>query len=396
MSDSGELLAAASRACGIQAAVLPMQDEESLEWARKFTSSRECFPMICTTGSLLKKLHEPGVDPSRIAFFMPSHSGPCRFGQYNKLQRVLLEKLGFGEVEIVSPNNRNSYADFSRGQGVKFRLLAWKGLVAAEMLGKMRQERRPYEAVPGSTEQVYREHLARLVASVERGARDTLQVLREAGEAFRGIRMLDLPRKPVVAVVGEIFMRDNPFCSGFVRQRLEGLGAETIMAPVREWIELSSQRWAQESRWRGQPLNVLKARIQAFFQHRIGRRFERAMEPYVETERIIPVERMMELCGPYIHRDYVGDPPIALGAAAALWGTGISGVAAILPFTCLPGTIVASLSSSFRKDHDELPWVDIAYDGQEDTGIATRLQAFVHQAREYCRRHGHDRPRVWD
>jgi predicted nucleotide-binding protein (sugar kinase/HSP70/actin superfamily) len=104
---------------------------------------------------------------------------------------------------------------------------------------------------------------------------------------------------------------------------------------------------------------------------------------------------MMELCGPYIHRDYVGDPPIALGAAAALWRTGISGVAAILPFTCLPGTIVASLSASFRKDHDELPWVDIAFDGQEDTGIATRLQAFVHQAREYCRRHGYDRPRTW-
>ena len=104
---------------------------------------------------------------------------------------------------------------------------------------------------------------------------------------------------------------------------------------------------------------------------------------------------MLELCGPYIHRDYVGDPPIALGAAAALAKTGISGVAAILPFTCLPGTIVASLSTSFRKDHDDMPWVDIAYDGQEDTGIATRLQAFVHQAREYCRRHGLDKPRVW-
>jgi predicted CoA-substrate-specific enzyme activase len=395
MNDGGELLAAASRACGIRAEVLPMQDQEALEWGRKYTSSRECFPMICTTGSLLKKLHEPGVDPARTAFFIPSHSGPCRFGQYHKLQRILMERLGFGEVEIVSPNNRNSYSDFSRGQGVKFRLLAWKGLVAAEMLGRMRQERRPYEAVPGATERVYRGELARLVASVEKGARDTLKLLKQAGEAFRGVPMRDLPRKPLIAVVGEIFMRDNPFCSGFVRQRLEELGAETVMAPVREWIELSTRRWAEESGWRGEPLGVLKARVQAWFQHRIGRRFERAMEPYVETELIVAVERLLELSGPYIHRDYVGDPPIALGAAAALCRKGISGVAAILPFTCLPGTIVASLSASFRKDHDELPWVDIAYDGQEDTGIATRLQAFVHQAQEYCRRHGNDRPRVW-
>jgi predicted CoA-substrate-specific enzyme activase len=395
MNDAAYLLAAASRACGIPADVLPMQDQEALEWGRKFTSSRECFPMICTTGSILKKLHEPGVDPARTAFFMPSHSGPCRFGQYQKLQRIVLENLGFRDVEIISPNNRNSYADFSKGQGVKFRILAWKALVTAELLGRMRQERRPYEAVPGQTERVYREQLALLVGTVERGARDTLKALKRAGEAFREIPLLDIPRKPVIAVVGEIFMRDNPFCSGFVRQRLEELGAETIMAPTREWIELSSRRWAEESGWRGDALGVVKAKIQTFFQHRIGHRFEREMEDYLEAERIIPVERMMELCAPYIHRDYVGDPPIALGAAAALAKTGISGVAAILPFTCLPGTIVASLSASFRRDHEELPWVDIAYDGQEDTGIATRLQAFVHQAREYCRRHGLDKPRVW-
>ena len=396
MNDGAHLLAAASRACGIRAEVLPMQDAEALEWGRKYTSSRECFPMICTTGSLLKKLHEPGVDPARTAFFMPSHSGPCRFGQYHKLQRIILENLGFGDVQIVSPNNRNSYADFSRGQGVRFRLLAWKGLVAAEMLGRLGQERRPYEAVPGSVEQVYRQWLPRLVASVEAGARDTLQVMIRAAEAFRAIPMLTMPRKPVIAVVGEIFMRDNPFCSGFARQRLEELGAETVMAPVREWVELSSRRWAEESGWRREPLGVVRARIQAWFQHRIGRSFERALEDYLEVERIVPVERMMELCGPYIHRDYVGDPPIALGGASALARTGISGVAAILPFTCLPGTIVASLSASFRRDHDGLPWVDIAYDGQEDTGIATRLQAFVHQAREYCRRRGYDRPRVWN
>ena len=169
------------------------------------------------------------------------------------------------------------------------------------------------------------------------------------------------------------------------------------MAPVREWVELSSRRWAEESGWRREPLGVVRARIQAWFQHRIGRSFERALEDYR---------------GGRAHRaggtdDWSSAAPTSTGttwgirrspwaAASALARTGISGVAAILPFTCLPGTIVASLSASFRRDHDGLPWVDIAYDGQEDTGIATRLQAFVHQAREYCRRRGYDRPRVWN
>lgn len=33
------------------------------------------------------------------------------------------------------------------------------------------------------------------------------------------------------------------------------------------------------------------------------------------------------------------------------------------------------------------PWIDIAYDGQVDSGIETRLEAFVYQAGEYAHSH---------
>ena len=124
--------------------------------------------------------------------------------------------------------------------------------------------------------------------------------------------------------------------------------------------------------------------------------YEHALKDAIDSHRAIPVEDILEFAAPYIHRDYVGDPPLALGTAVGLAKTGISGVAAILPFTCLPGTIVAPLSSSFRKDHDDMPWVDIAFDGQEDTGIETRLQAFVHQAKEYAKAKGYNEPVEWN
>jgi predicted nucleotide-binding protein (sugar kinase/HSP70/actin superfamily) len=112
-------------------------------------------------------------------------------------------------------------------------------------------------------------------------------------------------------------------------------------------------------------------------------------------ERDIPVPRMLELCMPYVHRDYDGDPPIALGGAAGQYETGIAGVLNILPFTCLPGTIVAAVSPKFSEDHDGLPWINIAYDGQEDTSLQTRLQAFMYRAEEYAARKGLNAPREW-
>lgn len=395
MCDGAHVLAAASRGCGIDADVLPMQDEVDLEWGRKYTSSRECFPMICTTGSFLKKLHEPGVDPGRVSFFMPSHSGPCRFGQYHKFQRLIMEDLGFAEAEVVSPSNKNSYADFAQGKGLRFRLGAWRGLVAFDILGRMRQEHKPYEAQAGKTDEVYGTYLDRMLRCVENVGRGIPNVLHEAAAAFAAIELLDIPRKPVVSIVGEIFMRDNPFCSGFLRQRLEDMGVETVMAPVREWIELSSMRYLQESGWRGERRNAFKAWLQVYFQHRISEHYEHEFAYAVDEERMLGLRDILQFCGPYIHRDYVGDPPLAMGTAAGLARTGISGVANILPFTCLPGTIVASLSSAFRKDHDDLPWVDIAFDGQEDTGIETRLQAFVHQAKQYAEAKGYIRKREW-
>ena len=104
----------------------------------------------------------------------------------------------------------------------------------------------------------------------------------------------------------------------------------------------------------------------------------------MNARHLVSVERIFEAAAPYVHRDYCGDPPLAFGAAAALAEEGIAGVANILPFTCLPGTIVTSIATAFRRDHGGIPWVDIAWDGQEDVGLKTRLEAFAHQVREFA------------
>ncbi|HCC70872.1 MAG TPA: hypothetical protein DEQ09_06955 [Bacteroidales bacterium] len=49
----------------------------------------------------------------------------------------------------------------------------------------------------------------------------------------------------------------------------------------------------------------------------------------------------------------------------------------------MPGTIVASVSGDFKKDHNNIPWLNFAYDGQQDGSIETHLQAFMHQVHEY-------------
>jgi predicted nucleotide-binding protein (sugar kinase/HSP70/actin superfamily) len=93
---------------------------------------------------------------------------------------------------------------------------------------------------------------------------------------------------------------------------------------------------------------------------------------------------MLNLCNKYINQFYDGDPPVSIGTSVALAQRGISGIAAILPFTCMPGTVVASVSDTFRKDHNNIPFINIAFDGQDSVSLDTRLQAFVFQVKEYA------------
>jgi hypothetical protein len=50
----------------------------------------------------------------------------------------------------------------------------------------------------------------------------------------------------------------------------------------------------------------------------------------------------------------------------------------------MPGTLIAAVSDSFRKDYDNIPFINIAYDGQDTISLDTRLQAFAFQVKEYA------------
>ncbi|MBN2862312.1 MAG: hypothetical protein JXN62_04060, partial [Bacteroidales bacterium] len=359
---------------------------------RKYTTGKECFPMICTTGSFLKKLMEPGTDSKKISFFMPDHNGPCRFGQYNKFQSILFNRLGFGDVRIISPSNDTSYTEISAGQGTKFRYLAWKGIVSVDLLRKLKQERKPYELVSGSTERVYHEGLSMIVESIERrGAKDVIDILKQTARRMHEIPLKNGLRKPVIAVVGEIFMRDNPFCNGFLIDRLEKNGAETWIAPFGEWLSYTTYRYKRDSIWKGDYKGLLKANIQDFAQKSVSRKLQKSLFGMYDSQRDIELHEMLASCGPYIHRHYDGDPALNIGTSVVLSTTGISGIANILPFTCMPGTVIESLSDQFKRDHGNIPYVSIAYDGQDNTAIDMRIQAFMHQAREFAKEKGYDK-----
>ena len=315
---------------------------------------------------------------------MPDHNGPCRFGQYNQFQRILFDRLGFNEAELVTPSNDTAYADLAGDRSRKFRINAWKGFVSFDYIRKLYREIRPYELNQGDTEAVYRAALKKVESCIENNSRGLRRLLVEIAGEFMAVKADRSRRRPVVAVLGEIYMRDNAGCNGNIANRLENLGAEVVIGPFSEWITYSTHRFTRDSRWKNDTMGLIRSKIQGIGQEVIVDYLLRGISKLTDTTKDVSLHEILKLSNKYVSEFYDGDPPIAMGSSSALAQRGVSGIAAILPFTCMPCTLVASVSDSFRKDNNNIPFLNIAYDGQDTVTLETRLQAFMFQVREYA------------
>src|SRR5579871_1165098 len=106
---SARAFASALRAIGLDAEPTPPSDSRTRELGARYTSGDECYPAKVTVGDFMKVLEQPGADPARVAFFMPTAQGPCRFGQYAPYLRQILDANGHESVEILSPSSQNAY-----------------------------------------------------------------------------------------------------------------------------------------------------------------------------------------------------------------------------------------------------------------------------------------------
>ncbi len=394
MSGHAYALAAAIQACGMNAEVLPEPDEESLYWGRKYTTGKECFPAIVTTGDMVKRVMQPDFDRHRYAFFMGGSGGPCRFGQYNTLQRLVLDELGYEDVPIYAPNQAASFYNDLGIVGRKFIRLAWRGVVAADLIEKCLLETRPYETESGAAERAYWASLEDLCETIRAGAEleDVIESLERARRRFSEVPVDRSVQKPIIGLVGEFYVRANRFSNQNIIKQIERLGGEVWMAPVYEWFLYRNFRRDMRARLAGQ----LRLRIKNKLYDVVMRRDEHALaqvfEGFLRNCHEPPTDMVLWYAADYVHHSFEGEAIMTVGKAIDFIEKGLAGIVSVMPFTCMPGTIAHAILKRVRRDFGDVPFVNMVYDGFEQATALTRLEAFMHQAREYMKRRKRGEP----
>ena len=351
MGPQAAALGAVLRGLGLEVEVLPEPTHQTLRLGRRHASGKECLPALVTLGGLLQRLERERDPGARFAFFMPGTDGPCRFGAYKELHQLVLDRLGqAGRVRIWSP----PFGDYFQGIPAGAGALVLIGATAIDLLRDLRYEVGPGEPRPGAAQRLFDRYLARLAALLEREAARDLggarvlseaatgrlygvpALLRRAGRAFATLR--GPGEAPRVLVVGEIFVRNEPFSSGFVADALARRGLAARVAPVTEFLQYSDHCGRQQRRL------GLSDRLDGWVRRRIETTCHAAAAGAFEWQPPPGTVQTLRAAAPYLRDALEGETVLTLGAAVEAWRRReVDGVLSVGPLECMPNKLAESL-----------------------------------------------------
>jgi predicted nucleotide-binding protein (sugar kinase/HSP70/actin superfamily) len=392
MSDHTPVLVAALRFHGSQGETLPLPSQETMDIGLSLCRGRECLPCFLAAGDVIRACRAPGFDQQHSAFLMPSSPGPCRFGQYRILQRTLMDREGFTDTEILSPSSENSYRGFGAHPRA-FRLLAWTGVIAVDLLLKLLYEFRPYELEVGATDAAYARGLERLSGAMAvGGGRALMAAMREIAKDFEALPVDRSVQRPVVAFLGENYVMLNPFSNQELIRKLEAAGAEVVSGALSEWLHFVDETKIDRDRLFGSWLSLLGTKGLSLYQRGTEHRLRGTVAHLLRRPPDASMRELFAMVRPYFDPLLGMETTLTLAKSIELARNGVSGVVNVMPFSCMPGIVVAGMAARIRADHGNLPWLDVIYDGQHLTNIRTRLEAFVHQVGQFARTHAAHAP----
>ncbi len=353
------MLAAALRHTGRNARALPGETVESFAKAKEYCRGTECVPAPATIGAFLDVLSKSHA-PEQQSLFMPSAKGPCRFGQYHTLHRMILDQAGYRDSKIEAWDDESG----TYGTDRRTSRILYNALLAGDLLFKVRCRVRPYAKDRAAFDSLMEDELSRLIYVVEKG--------RSVKEAFSAVarRMAKverrIERKPIVGIVGEIYVRLNTFTNNRLVETIEECGGEAWVAPMSEWIHYLShmdQYFAKVER---------KGLVKRFglalknsYMTRMGDALTNTLSSVIGDRLEPPIESTLAAGERYMPKKFEGESILTVGRAIEFAHQGASLIINCAPFGCMPGTLTAGLFQKIERDI-KVPVMSLFFDGETD------------------------------
>ena len=410
------LLAAVFRSFGINARV--METYKGLELGKEYTSGKECFPCQITTGDILyfleseKKRLKDKFDPKKYVYFMPESNGPCRFGMYNKYQRIVLDSFSdFRDIKIATLSTADGYSLaglIERDKVKDLRKVAYWSIVVGDIMDRLLWRIRPYEKEEGMADDFIEDAMHRMEDVFERYGqkKDLNRIMDHLDEIIsEGKEVIDprIPLKPKIGIVGEIYVRTHVHANQHIIKMLEKYGAECVNASISEWINYTTYDRLRDAKigfrlsikqWKFKQVKeyikeMMHYRAELFYQEMMQEKIykrARSILDISEDHRIGHLEEILKEEDIYSF-DVGTEACLSIPTIIHYVREGFNGVVNVYPFTCMPSTITSAVIRPIIADM-KVPYLDAPYDSSVQPGRESAIRTFMYQAFQHFKRNG--------
>lgn len=392
------LLPPICRLIGWDVEVLPPSDAESAEYGLKYANNEVCYPATLIVGDFVKALRSGKYDPEKVSVVMSQTGGQCRATNYAALIRRALDANGFKRVPLITLGVSTTAEEEDENQSDAlnvpwFRLapIITTMFLYGDTISKLyhgavcRLRKDAYHVGPqGATneaELLRDKYLALASEPILRNSpKGLMDLIAQAAEDFD--KIVEDKEVPAVGIVGEIFLKFNPFAHQFLARKIIAKGCEVVpplLSPffLQEFVNVIVSKhlglkcsnvpdflvksiysliWRREKK-----INRLASRFRYF------RPFTNIFDDAKEVNGVVSLAAQFGE-GWLLPSDIIG-----------FVRQGVNNVASLQPFGCIANHIVSKgIEKKLKKMYPQLNLVSLDFDsGVSAVNVTNRLLLFI-------------------
>ena len=379
------LLKKAFESQGYNFVVLEAVDPKAVDAGLRYVNNDACYPSIMVAGQMMAALESGKYDLNHVSLLITQTGGGCRATNYIGFIRRALNDAGWGHIPVISL----SALGLETNPGFKLTVSLVDNLVKSVMIGdvfmRVLYRVRPYEAVPGSANQLYEKWNERAEALFKKGAswsgyhKLLKGIIREFDE---------LPLKPVkkprVGVVGEILVKFHPTANNHIVETIEKEGAECVMPDLADFFFYTFSVDIIRRRDLKLPeKNKRKAKLLIWGLELYRRQMKRYLRKSRRFEAPASIYDLMKGVDDIVQLgNQTGEGWFLTAEMVELIHQGAPSIACVQPFACLPNHVTGKgMIKELRRRFPDANISAIDYDpGSSEVNQLNRLKLLLSNA----------------
>ena len=377
-----ELLEPAFASCGYNVEILPDPARSAVDTGLKYVNNDACYPSLIVVGQLMEALASGKYDKNKVALLITQTGGGCRATNYISFIRRALAKMGEAQIPVVSLSAGGIEKNPGFTPDVTMLLRAMQAVIYGDVFMRVVYRTRPYEAVPGSVNELHRKWAGICKKAVTTGSmKEFRKNIKGIIEDFDAIPLKDIPRKPRVGIVGEILVKFLPAANNDLVGLLEAEGAEAVVPDLLDFLLYSfyNNNYKYEALGKSKKSAIIGNVANSFLEH-LRKDARKYLKASTRFEAPAHIEELAEYAEPIVSiGNQTGEGWFLTGEMLELIHSGVNNIVCAQPFACLPNHVVGKgVIKELRLRHPLANIVAVDYDpGASEVNQLNRIKLML-------------------